>query len=111
MAIRGRRFGKYNAKRTEVDGIVFASKREAARHQELKLLERAGEIHGLKLQPKFPMNVEGGGHVGHYIADFSYVDSRTGRSVVEDAKGMRTPVYRLKKRIVEAQYGIEIREV
>lgn len=103
------RSGKYNNRKTEVDGFVFDSKREANRYLELKLLEAAGEIQDLILQPCFELRVQGGKVVGKYFADFKY---RTGMKVViEDAKGCRTDVYRLKKKIVEAVYGIKIVEV
>lgn len=99
---------KYGAIKTVVDGITFASKKEAAHYCELKLAERAGEIKNLQLQPKFPI-IMNGKKVGNYIADFSYLDG--GRIIVVDVKGFKTPVYRLKKRLVEAQYGITISEV
>ena len=99
---------KYHARKTEVDGIVFDSKREAARYSELKLLQAAGEIRDLELQPEYELAVAGR-VVGKYIADFRYMDG--GRVVVEDAKGVRTDVYRLKKKMVEAIYGIKILEV
>lgn len=99
---------KYKAVKTTVDGIEFASKREAARYQQLKLLEKSGEITKLELQPKFPIFI-GGKQVFSYLADFQYMDGR--RRVIEDVKGVRTPLYRLKKRCVEAYYGIEIFEV
>lgn len=108
---------KYGAQRTEVDGISFASKREAARYGELKLLERAGEIRGLALQPPYALLVpmlkdplEAFKHVGTYVADFVYY-TKSGEKVVEDVKGFKTPLYRWKKKHVEAQYGITIREV
>ena len=100
---------KYGARRTEVDGHSFASQREANRYGELRLLEQAGEISGLELQPKFPLIVNGQ-KVATYIGDFRYMDA-TGAVVVEDAKGVRTPLYRHKKRLLSALYGIEIREV
>lgn len=109
---------KYGAVRTVVDGISFQSKREAARYQELKLLEKAGEIHGLVLQPHYHLTAGlSGVSVGKYIADFEYCECRRGdkcarsRVVTEDAKGFKTPLYRWKRKHVEAQYGIEIREV
>jgi hypothetical protein len=109
--MRGRRIRhKYGAIPTMVDGIKFASKREANRYRELRLLERAGEIHELTLQPVFPLTAGEGITVGKYLGDFRYY-TREGELVVEDVKGMRTPVYRLKKRIVEACYGIQIREI
>lgn len=101
---------KYRAKPTQVDGIQFASKREARRYGELKMLARAGQIACLELQPSYVLTV-GGVKVGVYRADFRYRDVRSGALVVEDSKGFRTPVYRLKKKIVEALYGIEISEV
>lgn len=98
---------KYRAVPVEVDGIRFASKREAARYGVLKLLEASGEIEGLELQPRFPLVVEGA-RVGTYVGDFRYLDG--GETIVEDVKGVKTPVYRLKKRLVKALYGVEIKE-
>jgi hypothetical protein len=99
---------KYNARRTEVDGITFHSRREAKRYAELKLMERAGEIRDLILQPEYPVVVGADKHVCTYIADFAY--KHGARLMVEDCKGFRTPTYRLKKKLVEALYGIEITE-
>jgi hypothetical protein len=45
-----------------------------------------------------------------YIADFTYFE-KDGQQVIEDVKGVRTPVYRLKKKIIEAEYGIAITEI
>lgn len=101
---------KYGAKRTEVDGIVFASKAEARRYQELRLLERAGEIERLELQPRYPLVVNTV-TIGTYVGDFRYLDTRNGRRTVEDVKGVRTPVYRLKCKLVKALYDIDIVEV
>ena len=104
---------KYNAKPTVVDGIRFASMAEARRYGELKLLERAGKIDSLELQPKFVLTVNGV-KVATYVADFKYhagAWSNPSPWIVEDVKGMKTPVYKLKKRMVEAQYGIVIQEV
>ena len=113
---------KYRAVPTVVDGIRFASMAEARRYQELRLLEKAGKIRNLKLQPKFPLLVNGI-KVGTYIADFGYElpngpslrDAVSKWSMVvpatEDVKGVLTPMYRLKKKMVFAQYGITITEV
>lgn len=111
---------KYGAVATVVDGVRFSSKAEAARYQELRLLERAGHIKELELQPKYPIHAcarqrsNGSPHqlllVCHYIADFRYREGPQGVLVVEDVKGMRTPVYRLKKKLFELQYGIAITE-
>lgn len=116
---------KYGAKPKTVDGIRFASTAEAHRYSELRLLEKAGEIHALEVQPKFPLWAShaqdehharevwahfGRAAIGCYVGDFRYQD-REGRTVVEDVKGVKTPVYRLKRKIVEANYGIVITEV
>jgi hypothetical protein len=117
---------KFNAKPQVVDGIRFASQKEARRYVELKMLEKAGVIRGLELQPRFPLyardpNAPESECIGAYRGDFRYetsytVSSERGtftnwRTVVEDVKGFKTPLYRWKKKHVEAQYGIEIREV
>ena len=120
---------KYNAVPTVVEGVRFASKREAARYTELKLLERVGQIRNLKLQPSFALmapvirdgleNINAGqfervSPIGAYRADFMYEERvRPGVwvRVIEDAKGYRTELYRWKKRHVERQYEIVIREV
>lgn len=98
---------KYRAVKTAVDGIVFASKSEAARYAELKLLAQAGKIQNLQLQVKYPIFIRDT-LVCNWIADFVYTER--GETVVEDRKGFRTPVYRLKKKLVEAAYGIKIKE-
>lgn len=105
---------KYGAKLTTVDGIRFSSKAEAKRYQELKLLEKAGEIHGLVLQPRYPLwavNPEGRrAIVGHYVADFAYLDKRD-QQVIEDVKGVRTAIYRWKRKHFEFQDDAKITEV
>ena len=111
------RRSKYGAKPTVVDGIRFHSAKEAKRYQELKVLLKAGEIHDLALQPAFDLDVIGGFvkdvryRIGGYKADFQYTEWRTGKRIVEDVKGFKTPLYRWKKKHVEAQYGVQIREV
>lgn len=106
---RGAKKSKYGAVKTEIDGIVFDSKHEAARYQELRLLERAGEINNLRFQvPYILIDKSKYGRSIKYVADFVY--ERNGDQIVEDAKGARTPVYRLKKRMMAERYGIEIKE-
>lgn len=102
---RGR--NKYNAKKTVVDGIRFDSKAEARRYQELKLLERAGEIKGLVLQPKYLLQeaFQKNGkryRAIYYIADFEYLD--VSGIIIEDVKGKKTAVYKLKKKMFERRY-------
>jgi hypothetical protein len=98
---------KYKAKRTEVDGIVFASKREATRYQDLKVMQQHGLISGLTLQPKYPLEVNGV-KICTYIADFLYFEN--GERITEDTKGVKTPAYKLKRKLMLAIYGIAIRE-
>ena len=100
---------KYRAVRTVAHGRTFASKKEARRAAALILMERAGKIRGLEFQVSYQLTVNGT-KIGKYIADFVYTDER-GREVVEDAKGVLTPVYRLKKKLMRAIHGIEIQEV
>jgi hypothetical protein len=107
----GGEMNKYHNRKTTIDGITFDSKKEAERYQYLKLLELAGEIHGLTLQPSYDLIAQGGRKVGKYRADFKY--NRNGRLIVEDVKSIatKTAVYRLKKKIVEAVHHIQIVEV
>ncbi len=105
----GARRSKYGAVKTKVDGVTFDSKKEANRYRELKLLLQAGKIANLLRQPQFPIVINEV-KCGKYVADFSYVDER-GQLAVEDVKGMRTAVYRLKKKLVEAIYHIKITEI
>ena len=103
---------KYGNIRTEVDGIKFASKREAVRYSQLKLLERAGEIEGLRRQVPYQIEVNGQ-KVCKYVADAVYYAPAgpLARLVVEDCKGVRTAIYRLKAKLLKAAHGIEIQEV
>ena len=101
---------KYGNKKIEIDGKKFDSKAEGARYVELKRLQEGGVISGLKTQEAFALPVNGV-LVCKYLADFCYVDSY-GSRVVEDVKGGPvTPVYTLKKKLMKAIHGIEIKEV
>jgi hypothetical protein len=101
------KFNKYKAIKTTVDGIKFDSKKEAARYSKLKILEKANYIQDLSLQPRFDLIIEGV-KCGFYKADFKYIED--GKEIIEDVKGMKTPVYNLKKRLIKAIYNIDIRE-
>lgn len=100
---------KYSAVKTKVDGIKFDSKKEARRYKELKILERSDEIKSLELQPrfllqeKFKYNDKTIRKI-EYVADFRYIDEK-GNTVVEDVKGMKTEVYKIKKKIFLKRYG------
>lgn len=103
---------KYRAKKADVDGIIFDSIAESKRYGTLKMLQQAGHITGLELQPVYRCEVNGK-HVCKAIYDFRYTDDQ-GRVVVEDVKSKITakqPVYRLKKKLVEAIHGIKVTEV
>ena len=104
-----------NRKITTPDGITFDSAREFRRWQELKLLERAGQIQNLQRQVAYtliPKQVRDGKTIERpcvYKADFVYTEN--GVDVVEDAKGARTKEYIIKRKLMLWQHGIVIREV
>ena len=108
---------KYKSVKTEVDGILFDSKKEANRWKELKLLEDAGEISHLQRQVKYeliPSQRMDGKVVERpctYIADFVYHKLGSNEVVVEDTKGFRTPDYIIKRKLMLQVHGIRIREV
>ena len=107
--VTGRR-NKYRNKKTVVDGFKFDSKKEASRYTDLLMLQRAGEIHELELQPEF--EIIPGVYWGSrnlrkriYIADFMYKEK--GAYVVEDVKSVITaknPVYTLKRQLFLIRY-------
>nr|DAL31304.1 MAG TPA_asm: Endonuclease [Caudoviricetes sp.] len=107
---------KYHNKKVEFEGIKFDSKKEALRYKELKYLAEKGLIKNLELQkmfellPKYDIN---GRHVRAitYTCDFYYYDTIKNLFVVEDVKGMKTDVYKIKKKMFEYKYQIEIKEV
>lgn len=100
---------KYHNSKTVIDGIRFDSKKEANRYMELKLLERAGVIKELRRQvPYVLINRSRYGRAIKYVADFVYYEDD--KLIVEDVKGVRTPVYRLKKRLMAEVHGIEVKE-
>lgn len=122
---------KYGNKKYTVDGITFDSIREAHRYQELKAMQKAGIIHDLKLQVEYiliptqhepsPGVYKSGKNKGKpksgkvlerkcsYISDFVYIEN--GVLIVEDAKGMRTKEYIIKRKLMLYVHGIKIKEV
>ena len=106
---------KYYNQNITVDGITFDSRKEYRRYRELCLMERAGEIDNLERQVKFeliPTQKKNGKVVERacsYVADFVY--NENGEQVVEDAKGVRTKEYKIKRKMMRWLYGIEIKEV
>ncbi len=117
LAARPKR-SKYGAKKVQLEGRTFDSKAEAARYAQLKLLERAGEITELVLQPKFELapSIKYSGSTRatpalRYFGDFSYLD-RSGRYVCEDVKGGPiTEGFRIKKHLMMSVHGIEVVEI
>ena len=124
---------KYGASKVEYDGITFDSKKEERRYKELRLMERAGEIKGLKRQVRYSLIpaqraaskeiYKRGARKGEnkpgkllerecsYIADFVYTRTSDGATVVEDTKGMRTKEYILKRKMMLYFHGIRITEI
>lgn len=123
---------KYRARKYIFNGVTFDSKKEAHRYSELLLMEKAGEITDLKLQEKFVLvpaqrepdiiGARGGRKPGKllekevaYYADFYYVDSLTGKPVVEDVKGYRGggayAVFTIKRKLMLWRYGIRVQEI
>lgn len=107
---------KYGNKKVLIDGIKFDSKKEANRYLELQLMEDTDYITDLELQKKFELipSYEINGRkirAMNYMCDFYYFDLMTGKYIVEDVKGYRTEIYKLKKKMFEYKYKIEIKEV
>lgn len=100
---------KYRNKRTLYNGRLFASKKEAERAIELDLLVRSGIVKEWEAQPRFPME-HNGVKICSYVGDFRVIYP-DGRIEIEDVKGMKTPMYNLKKKLVRAFYGIDIKEI
>lgn len=125
--MRRRNTRKFANEPTVIDGHKFDSKREGKRYLDLKLLERAGEIANIELQPKFPLELQRmidgrltlvpikirskgypNGRRCSYRADFRYQCRRTGQQIVEDVKGYDDDRARFKRAVVECIYEIEI---
>ena len=126
-----RRYRKYNNRKIEVDGMVFDSKKEASRYEELLLLQKAGAISGLRRQVRYVLipaqrewcdeiytrgENKGKNKPGKvlereftYIADFVYYQN--GEVVVEDTKGFRTKEYIIKRKLMLYMHHIRIKEI
>lgn len=105
---------KYRNKKTVLDGITFDSKAEAARWQELILLAKGCYIRFLRRQVSYelaPAVMLGGRKKPalRYVADFKYFDVMKKEWVVEDVKGMVTPLFRVKQHLMATVHGIEVR--
>lgn len=98
---------KYKNKKVQIDCYVFDSIAESKRYKELALLEKAGEIENLQLQPKFLLqeSFKKSGKTYRkieYIADFMYEEK--GKVIVEDVKGMETKEFKIKRKLFEYKY-------
>ncbi len=102
---------KYRNQKVTVDGYLFDSKKEAARYNELLLLQKAGRCTLDQVHPVYPLRVNGI-LCGDYTADFLWTDTATGKQETEDvkSKASKTEAYQLRKKLVEAIYGITILE-
>jgi hypothetical protein len=101
---------KYRAVRTEVDGIVFASKREANAYAQFKMLKDSGHYECLELQVRYPLVVNGK-LICTYVADFVVLKRGATQPEVWDAKGFRTREYVIKRKLFEALMGLTIHEI
>lgn len=111
---------KFNNTPCIVDGIRFASKKEGARYIVLRDRQTKGEISHLEVQPSFKLTVKGeplrydSGRQATYLADFAYFSPTENKRIVEDVKSpaTRTPVYKLKKALVQAIFpAVKIVEI
>jgi hypothetical protein len=107
---------KYGNKKVIIDRIKFDSQKEANRYLYLNLLQKEGLISDLRLQVKYELqpSYQFDGRLVKpiiYTSDFSYYDCKEKQVVIEDVKGYRTLVYKLKKKMFEYKYGIEIKEI
>ena len=105
-----RRPNKYFAKKTVAMGLKFDSRWEAERWGQLKAMERAGVVTQLERQIRFSLDINGQ-KICDYIADFQYLlheEDGTHKEIVEDAKGVQTPEFKLKKKMMKAIHNIDI---
>lgn len=107
---------KYKSQKIRHDGRTYDSIKEFHRHLELLMLQKSGEISELREQVPFeliPKQYDANGkvyeHACKYIADFVYIQN--GETVVEDTKGLKTEVYKIKRKLMLFRYGIRIKEI
>ncbi|WP_244125136.1 DUF1064 domain-containing protein, partial [Burkholderia gladioli] len=111
-----RQQGKYRNTKCEHEGVKFDSQKERSRWFHLIQLQAAGMIRDLRLQVPFVIaapTVIGGKkkRARTYVADFVYIDAKTGETVVEDVKGFKTAMYEFKRHLMKTVHGIEIVEI
>ena len=104
------RRGKYNARKTKIDGITFDSKAEARRYRALKLMQKAGAIMHLTVHPKYMIQAPFIDNTGAkirgiiYTGDFEYLEEPDAQMVVEDVKGVETAVFKIKAKMFKRLY-------
>ena len=110
-------YNKYKNKKVKANGVKYDSKKEAKRGLELKLMEKAKLISNLELQKRYELQPSytnnNGKHIRaiYYIADFVYYDNKQKKYIIEDVKGYRNEVYKLKKKLFEYKYNLVIKEI
>lgn len=116
---------KYKNRKVEEDGIKFASKKEAMRWKTLVGMQHLGIISDLRRQQTFYLSEQGrrNPETGKaiipikYVADFAYIDTETGKTIVEDVKGYRDPsdaayrIFRIKQKLMFDKFGIWVKEI
>lgn len=112
-----KRTPKYRNEKTDVDGIRFDSRAEAARWVQLVRMQQAGEIADLRRQVTFELvpsvkffGAKRATPAIRYVADFGYTDVRANLPVIEDVKGMLTRVYKIKRHLMKHLFNIDIVE-
>jgi len=98
---------KYGAKKVQIDGIWFDSKVEGARYEQLKMMASTGLIDNITTHPKFPIGIRGV-FICDVVLDFRYWDFQRQGLVFEDVKGKDNALSQLKRKLVEAEYGITV---
>ena len=128
MGWQHNRRNKYGARKVTKNGLIYDSKKEARRAAFLETLEKEGVIRDLRRQVKFvliptqrepdTLGPRGGRKPGKvierecsYIADFVYIDTKKGETVIEDTKGVRTKEYIIKRKLMLERFGIQIKEI
>ena len=105
------KYNKYNAKKTEFMGYKFDSKWEAERYGQLASMQIAGVVEDLERQVKFDIIVNDH-KICKYIADFVYIlthENGKKEKIIEDAKGVQTTDFKIKKKLMKAVFDIEIK--
>lgn len=108
LLAKPKRANKYHAKRITVDGRTYDSQAEARYGEQLLLLERARKVGGVERQRPFHVLGPKGELVCTYNADFCFWDHEQDRFRVIDVKGVETPVFRLKRKLLRAFLGIDV---